>query len=102
MELINHIETILKEQKHSFKPIPVDIIIKNGNVLLRSFQILELDKKHQVVKGLTFQEAYVHARESREPEYCILSLAEIKELSCWQLDIRFPKENSLSLNENNN
>jgi len=93
MKLIKLVEIILKEQKNSFKPIPVDITIENGNIILRSFRIYKIDRESNTIKGLTFQEEYIHPRENREPEYCILSFKEIKELNCCELDINFFKEN---------
>ena len=94
MELIKIIALILEEQnsRKPFKAIPVDIKINNGNILLRSFRIMELDKNNNTIKGLTYQEEYIHIREGREAAYCILQLEEIKELFCWYLDVNFSQE----------
>lgn len=89
MKLTEIIDVVLKEQEDSFLPVPVDIIISNGNILLRSFHIYELDLKKQLIKGMTHQEEYAHSREERDPVYCILKLDEIKELVCKDLELEF-------------
>lgn len=89
MTLINLIQNILNEQSDRFRPIPVDIKISNGNILLRSFHIHDFDPSNNIIKGLTSQEEYAHAREGREPVYCFLKVDEIKELICADLDMEF-------------
>jgi hypothetical protein len=92
MKTVEIIQNILSEQMHSFTHIPADIRLSNGNILLRSFRIYEVDLDHQHVVGLTLQEEYAHTRENREPVYCTLKLSEIKEILCPELDIYYPSE----------
>ncbi len=92
MELIKIIDLILAEQGNFFRPILVDIKITNGNILLRSFHIYELDKKNSCIKGLTLQEGYVHPREERDPIFSYFNLNEIKELYCAALNIHFSQD----------
>lgn len=89
MRLIELIQTVLKEQSQYFRRIPVDVVISNGNILLRAFHIYDLDVEKNLVKGLTQQEEYAHAREEREPVYCFLKLNEVKEFSCPDLDLEY-------------
>lgn len=95
MNLGEIIEIVLKEQSNHYRPIPVDITILNGNILLRSFHIYDLNLSKNSVKGLTQQEEYAHAREDRDPVYCYLKLDEIKELSCPDLGLEYFSEMSL-------
>lgn len=60
--------------------IPVDIILSNGNILLKGFHILEFDDRSEKIKGLTMLEEYAHTREGREPVFCQFGLRDIKEL----------------------
>ena len=92
MRLIELIEVLLKEQNNRFQKIETDIKITNGNILLRSFRIYEMDWQSGVLKGLTYQEEYAHARENREPVYCFLNLNEIKEFSAPELGLEFTTE----------
>jgi hypothetical protein len=96
MTLINLIRNILNEQGKKFRPIPVDIKISNGNILLRAFHIYDFDPNTNIVKGLTSQEEYAYAREEREPVYCFLKADEIKELICADLDLEFSTELSFA------
>jgi hypothetical protein len=90
MELKKVIEAVLREQERLISgSIPVDIKIANGNILLRSFHIQELDKKNNYIKGITLQEQYIHIREERPPIYCIFQIHEIKELYCSELDLHY-------------
>ncbi|MBX9851422.1 MAG: hypothetical protein K2X86_06640 [Cytophagaceae bacterium] len=92
MKILDIIQQIIKEQENSFQPIPVDIRIFNGNILLRSFRIYEVDFAQNTLIGLTLQEEYAHARENREPIDCILKISEIKELICPELDLYYSSE----------
>jgi hypothetical protein len=83
------LQLVLKEQNESFRRIPLDIQITNGNILLRSFRLYEVDWNTGIIKGLTFQEEYAHARENREPVFCYLRLDEIKELSAPELGLEY-------------
>lgn len=60
--------------------IPVDIILTNGNILLKGFHILEFDDRSGKIKGLTMLEEYAHSREGREPVFCQFDLQDIKEI----------------------
>jgi hypothetical protein len=95
MKLTNLIETVLVEQGSYFKPIPVDITIANGNILLRSFHIVSLDLEKNLIKGLTQQEEYSYNREGRKPVYCFLKLEDIKEISCPDLEIEYSSQRVL-------
>ncbi len=77
----NTLRQIVDSQKtRSFK-IPVDIILANGNILLKGFRILEFDDHVGKIKGLTMLEDYSHAREGREPVFCQFALQEIKDIA---------------------
>lgn len=89
MKLLQLIESILKEQDNLFRPIPVDVTISNGNILLRSFYIYDLDPENKLIQGLTQQEKYAHTREGRDPVYCFLKLDEVKVLTCPDLDLEY-------------
>lgn len=89
MKLPGLIENILKEQDNRFSPIPVDITISNGNILLRSFYIYSFDLENKLIQGLTQQEKYGYTREGRDPVYCFLKLDEVKELICPDLDLEY-------------
>jgi hypothetical protein len=92
MKLINVIETVLKDQSNGSRKVDVDVKISNGNILLRSFHIYDIDLRNRLLKGLTSQEEYAHAREGREPVYCYLKLDEIKELIVPELDLEYSAE----------
>lgn len=89
MELLGIIRQVLKVQTKRNRKVAVDIVISNGNILLRSFRILELDIKNGKIKGLTRQEEYIAIREQRESIYCTLKLDEIKELSVLELGLEY-------------
>ncbi len=89
------IERILSEQQHKVTIIsgkiyfPVDISLTNGNILLRSFRVMELEGSE--IKGLTWQEEYSAPRENREPVYTYFDIDEIAALHCRELDIDYQK-----------
>jgi hypothetical protein len=83
------VNQILAQQEEASHKILVDIRLFNGNILLRSFHIVGLDPSNEVIKGLTAQEEYSHAREGREPQYCILKFSDIQELTCQELDLEY-------------
>jgi hypothetical protein len=95
MKLTHLIETVLVEQSNHFKPIAVDITIANGNILLRSFHLVSLDRENNVIKGLTQQEEYSYSREGRKPVYCFLKLEDIKRFSCVDLGLEYSTEDVL-------
>jgi hypothetical protein len=95
IELKRIIERIVEEQndRHtllvgSFN-IPVDIRLSNGNILLRSFRIIELKKDR--IKGITRHEEYSAPRENRRPRYSYFDLDEIEQLECFDLDECYSK-----------
>jgi hypothetical protein len=83
------VSQILAQQEETSHKILVDIRLFNGNILLRSFHIVGLDEKKQIIKGLTAQEEYSHVREGREPQYCCFKFSEIQELACPELDLEY-------------
>jgi hypothetical protein len=87
MKLQQLVEIVLEEQSNRFRPIPVDITISNGNILLRSFHIKEFDSTSKTLIGLTQQEEYAYIREGRDPVYCYLKINDIKEIVCLDLGI---------------
>lgn len=95
LELKRIIERILEEQndRHTLLvgsfTIPVDIWLSNGNILLRSFRIIELKKNR--IKGITRYEEYSAPRENREPKYSYFELDEIEALECFDLDSYYSK-----------
>lgn len=88
--LEEHIHHVLKKQKSRKRHIPVDLVMVNGNILLREFRLYDYDKKQKQLKGLTHREEYSHPREDREPVYCILHLSEVRNLYCPELGIDYP------------
>jgi hypothetical protein len=74
------LKQILDSQRNKALRIPVDIILNNGNILLKGFRILEFDDSRGNIKGLTMLEEYAHAREGREPVFCQFALNDIKDI----------------------
>jgi hypothetical protein len=58
----------------------VDVVLKNGNILLRNFHIVEFDEIKSLLKGITMQEQYTSLKENRNPVYCFFRIDEIKEI----------------------
>lgn len=65
--------------KSSNAPCTLDLVLKNGNIVLRAFQVIEFNDQSNMLKGLTQQEAYSFLREDRPAVYCLLPISEIKE-----------------------
>lgn len=82
MDKLNLIKEVLSDQKEEGRLIPLDLTLKNGNLLVRGFQVLDLDEKKREIKGITKLESYTSSREKREPVYCFLKLSEIKDVTC--------------------
>ncbi|TAH26614.1 MAG: hypothetical protein EAZ07_03925 [Cytophagales bacterium] len=80
MNLQERINFILSQKSHS-SFVSIDMVLKNGNITLRAFQLISYDIKSETIKGLTQQEAYSYTRENRVPSYCKLKLSEIKEIN---------------------
>ncbi len=74
------LKQILDSQRNKALRIPVDIILNNGNILLKGFRILEFDDSRGKIKGLTMLEEYAHTREGREPVFCQFALNDIKDI----------------------
>lgn len=107
-EILQHIldeQHLKKAIIPSFRYIPTDIILKNGNITLRGFRLHQL-KDNNTLIGLTWQEEYAAPRESRAPELCTLPLNEIKRVICEELEIDYPEQgdrpNEKSKNKNLN
>ena len=83
------INQILAQQEEINHKLLVDIRLFNGNILLKCFHIIEVNSAKGIIKGLTAQEEYSHAREGREPEYCRLRFSDIKELNCLELELQY-------------
>ena len=83
------VKEILAQQEEIKHKLFVDIRLSNGNILLRSFHIVEMNTAKGIIKGLTAEEEYAHAREGRKPQYCILKVSEIKELNCPELELQY-------------
>ncbi len=88
MEDTSLVERILSLQKLKKRNISVDIILKNGNLLIRSFQLIRFDNKKNELEGMTRLEVYSSVREKREPVICRLKLNEIKQLICDEPDFQ--------------
>jgi len=58
----------------------IDLVLKNGNILLRNFHIVEVDEIRNLLKGITMQEQYSSLKEKRTPVYCHFRIDEIKEI----------------------
>ncbi len=63
----------------------VDVVLKNGNILLRNFHIVEFDEIKSLLKGITMQEQYTSLKEKRNPVYCFFRIDEIKEIEIAEL-----------------
>ncbi|HVD96765.1 MAG TPA: hypothetical protein VNB90_01090 [Cytophagaceae bacterium] len=74
------LRNILDSQKDSSFKVPVDIVLNNGNILLKEFHILEFDDRIGKIKGLTRLEEYSHIREGRDPVFCQFALNDIKDI----------------------
>lgn len=82
METGSYIHSVVElQEKKNGRKVPVDILLANGNILLRSFHILSFDETKGEIKGLTMQEEYFHLKENRPPVYCRIKVDEIKEIS---------------------
>ena len=92
MNSATYIKNVLTLIEKGKSKVPVDLKLTNGNILLRSFHILELDEEKMILKGLTQQEEYCHVREGRDPEYCFLNLSEVKEIYCLDLELEHYSE----------
>jgi len=89
MQLIDVLKEVLLKQGNSFKKQEIDIRLFNGNILLRSFHLYEVDLRSSVIKGLTAQEEYSSAREGRKPVFGIFKFEEIKEIICSELELEY-------------
>jgi hypothetical protein len=76
----NTLRDILDSQRRKSFRITVDIVLNNGNILLKGFRIIEFDDRQGNIKGLTMLEEYAHTREGREPVFCQFALNDIKDM----------------------
>lgn len=74
------IKRIISLQQSEKKQFPVDLVLKNGNLQVRSFLIVGFDNIKKELKGITRLEAYSSLRENRKPSYCLLKVTDIKEI----------------------
>ena len=85
MDIIENIENLLDEQNSKNTKIPVDLILSNGNISLKSFHVIDFDRNTGMIKGLTQQEEYSYVREYRDPVYCYFAIDEIKEMLVYEI-----------------
>ncbi|MBC7451135.1 MAG: hypothetical protein H7259_06565 [Cytophagales bacterium] len=71
----------LEKQEKKHHHIPLDVLLFNGNILIKSFRVYGYDERKQVVKGMTIQEEYSYLRENRDPVFAYFTIKEIKEIS---------------------
>jgi hypothetical protein len=70
--------------------IPVNLRLKNGNILLKEFKIVQC--KRDVLIGLTRQEEYAAPREFRSPVYCKFKLEEIESIEWYGIEVEKIKQ----------
>ena len=87
MSVKDDVKFFVEKQKSMKNALSVDVVLKNGNIVLRAFQIIQYNEKLNTLKGLTQQEAYSFLRENRGPVYCQLKLSEIKEIECKEFEL---------------
>jgi hypothetical protein len=97
MNSATYIKQVLTLQAKGKNKVPVDLKLVNGNILLRSFHILEFDESKMKIKGLTQQEEYSYPREGRNPEFCYLDINEIKEVYSTDLELEHSSGERVSL-----
>jgi hypothetical protein len=97
MNSATYIKQVLSLGQKGKNKIPVDLRLVNGNILLRSFHLLELDENKMMIKGLTQQEEYSYPREGREPQYCFFHINEIKEIYCTELELEHSSGEKVSI-----
>lgn len=95
--LREQIERIVREQHNKVTVMgqqyfPVDLILTNGNILLRAFRILDLEGDKII--GITWKEEYSAPRERRNPVYSYFNLEDIASLRCEELGIDYAQETS--------
>jgi hypothetical protein len=66
--------------------MPVDLVLKNGNLQVRAFQIVKFDQVAGVIEGLTRHEVYSSLREKRDAVIGKFTLSEIRDLFCEEID----------------
>lgn len=69
---------LLEKQGKKHHHIPLDIVLWNGNILLKSFRLYAYDEQLQQIKGMTMQEEYAYLRENREAVFAYFFLYEIR------------------------
>jgi hypothetical protein len=97
MNSATYINQVLSLEQKVKSKIPVDLKLVNGNILLRSFHVLEFDESKMMIKGLTQQEEYSYPREGRSPAFCYFNINEIKELYCTELELEHSSAEKVSV-----
>jgi len=78
--LKNKIKEILKYQKNKKGHILLDVLLYNGNILMKSFRLYDFTSSTYLIKGMTMHEEYAFLRENREPVFAYFNLSEINEI----------------------
>jgi hypothetical protein len=76
----NKIKEILKIQRSRKSYLALDVLLHNGNILMKSFRLYDYISSTDVIKGLTMHEEYAFLRENREPVFAYFNLIEINEI----------------------
>lgn len=79
-EIKSKLVEILKKQEAKLHHIALDILLHNGNILLKSFRLYDFDEATDTIKGMTMHEEYAYLREYRDPVFAYFNLNEIKQL----------------------
>jgi hypothetical protein len=74
------IKEILKIQKSRKSQISLDVLLHNGNILMKSFRLYDFTSSTDLIKGLTMHEEYAFLRENREPVFAYFNLSEINDI----------------------
>lgn len=76
--VISFIQDLLQKQVLKRYPIPVNVVLNNGNIELKGFRIYDFNDETKIVKGMTLQEEYASVRENRKPVFAFFTLDDIK------------------------
>ena len=80
MNIKNKIQNLFDEKVKENENIVVNLLLHNGNILLKSFHITHWDPISQTLSGLTMNEEYAYQKEERKPVYCLFNITEIKDI----------------------
>ncbi|WP_299249755.1 hypothetical protein [uncultured Cytophaga sp.] len=95
--LKREIKDILKKQKHKKQQTVVDVLLYNGNLMLKSFRIYEYNVSTCLIKGMTMHEEYAYLRENRKPIFAYFHLDEINTIEITNSDYLFLSKPILNL-----